>query len=155
MFAALDAEGGLPPGTWIHAGARQAEAGYLDPALGWVGVRADAAGTSVHATIVPASEAAAHTLGTHMSELNAFLADGHGPAATVTLAATSQDGSGFDRGYGSGGNRDGRESMGGNEGAPETLRTNRASTPELAMSGASAVFGMTFTRGGNHISVVA
>jgi hypothetical protein len=42
-FSALDIAGSMPASTWLHAGVRHAEAGYLDPSLGWVGVRAEAA----------------------------------------------------------------------------------------------------------------
>ena len=83
--AALDAGRASPPTTWIHAGARHAEAGFLDPALGWVGVRADAVGNGVHAALVPGSADAAQVLETHMAGLNAFLSEHHGSSATVTL----------------------------------------------------------------------
>jgi hypothetical protein len=85
-FAAIDA--GIRPGTqnWIHVGTQRAEAGFQDPALGWVGVRADASGGQVHATLVPGSADAAQALGGHMSGLNAYLAEMHTPVETLTLA---------------------------------------------------------------------
>jgi hypothetical protein len=89
-FAALDAERMGSPATWIHAGTHHAEAGYLDPALGWVGVRADAAGNGVHATVLPGSGEAAQVLGSHLAGLNSYLSEHHGQSTTVTLAG-SQD----------------------------------------------------------------
>ena len=58
-FAAMDA--GTEVGTpgWIHAGGHTAEAGFEDPALGWVGVRADLSGGNVHAALMPGSAEAA------------------------------------------------------------------------------------------------
>jgi hypothetical protein len=96
-FLALDAER-TPPSTWIHAGTHHAEAGYLDPALGWVGVRADAAAGGVHAALVPASGEAAQLLGGHLPALNSYLAEHHGSTATVTMMAPHDGGSGAGRG---------------------------------------------------------
>jgi hypothetical protein len=90
-FAALDADQALPSTAWTHGGTRHAEAGYLDPVLGWVGVRADATHNGIHAAVVPGSLEAAEVLGGHLSGLNAHLALHHGNAATVTLASP-QDG---------------------------------------------------------------
>jgi hypothetical protein len=86
-FAAIDAGIAAPPATWIHAGAQRAEAGYLDPALGWIGVRAEAAGSTLHAAIVPNSPEAAHALSTHMAGLNTYLAENQAQPATITMAA--------------------------------------------------------------------
>ena len=86
-FARLDAEGASPSIHWVQAGAHRAEAGYLDPALGWVGVRAETSGGGVHAALLPGSAEAAQVLGTHLSGLNAFLAEQHGPHSTATMDA--------------------------------------------------------------------
>jgi len=93
-FAALDA--GTAPGkpAWIHAGAQQAEAGFQDPALGWVGVRADMSGGGVHAALVPGSADAALALGGHLAGLNSYLAEQHTPVETLTLAAPEARGTG-------------------------------------------------------------
>jgi hypothetical protein len=85
-FAALDADTRTGTPSWIHAGARRAEAGFQDPALGWVGVRADVNGSGVHATVMPGSSDAAQALGGHMAGLNAYLAEEHTPVETLTLA---------------------------------------------------------------------
>ncbi len=85
-FARLDAESASRSIHWVQAGAHRAEAGYLDPVLGWVGVRAESSGGGVHAALLPGSAEAAQVLGTHMSGLNAFLSEQHGPHATATMA---------------------------------------------------------------------
>jgi hypothetical protein len=89
-FAALDSRGTAPAPTWLQAGAHHAEAGYLDPSLGWVGVRAEANGSAVHATLVPGSGEAAQALGSHVAALNSFLAEHHGRSSTITLASPDQ-----------------------------------------------------------------
>lgn len=84
-FASLDT-GSAVPAQWTSVGAHRAEAGFLDPALGWVGVRADAAGPSLHATVLPVTSEAAQVLATHLGGLQSYLAEHHAPAATISLA---------------------------------------------------------------------
>ena len=84
-FATLDAAGASEKPAWIHAGAQRAEAGFQDPALGWVGVRADLSGGGVHAQLLPGSADAAQALGGHLAGLNAYLAEHHTPVETLTL----------------------------------------------------------------------
>jgi len=91
-FAALDSAAGQPETTWLHASARHAEAGYLDPSLGWVSVRADASTNGLHASVVPSSPEAAQTLSTHLADLNSYLAEHHGSAITASLASPEQSG---------------------------------------------------------------
>lgn len=86
VFAALDAQS-APIANWVHADARHAEAGYLDPALGWVAVRAETSGAAVHASIVPSSADAAQVLGSHMPALSAYMAEHPTAATQVTMAA--------------------------------------------------------------------
>ncbi len=103
VFAALDGASAAGKPTWIHAGAHRAEAGFQDPALGWVAVRADTgSGGGVHAELVPATANAAQTLGSHLAGLNAYLAEHHTPVAAVTLTAPESGWSGLggDRGAG-------------------------------------------------------
>jgi len=88
-FSALDAESGAGKPAWIHAGAQQAEAGYQDPTLGWVGVRADANGGGIHAELLPSSADAAQALGSHLEGLNTYLAEHHTPVASLTLSSPS------------------------------------------------------------------
>jgi hypothetical protein len=87
-FAAMDASAAPGRPAWIHTGAQQAEAGFQDPALGWVGVRADSSGSGIHAELVAGSADAAQALSGHMAGLNAFLAEHHTPVETLTLSAT-------------------------------------------------------------------
>jgi hypothetical protein len=84
-FAALDADTNASSPNWIHAGTRRAEAGYQDPALGWIGVRADVSGGGVHATLLPSSSEAAQALGGHMAGLDAYLAREHTSVRSLTL----------------------------------------------------------------------
>jgi hypothetical protein len=84
-FAALDAEPAGAPATWVHAGSNQAEAGFNDPNLGWVSVRADQAGGAIHATLVPGSSEAASALSSHLDGLNAYLDSRHSPVQSLTV----------------------------------------------------------------------
>lgn len=88
-FAVIDAGTRVGTPGWIHAGGQTAEAGFQDPALGWVGVKADLSAGGVHASLVPGSAEAAQTLSGHLAGLNAYLALQHTPVATLTLAAPS------------------------------------------------------------------
>jgi flagellar hook-length control protein FliK len=73
--------------TWVRAGAQQAEAGFEDPRLGWVSVRADVNGGAIHASLVPASADAAQVMGGHLDGLNAYLSEHHSTVETITLSA--------------------------------------------------------------------
>lgn len=85
-IATLDA-GGAKPVT-IHASSRQVEAGFQDPALGWVGVHAEVGSSGgIHASVVPDSSSAAQVLSTHMSGLQTYLAERHTAVETLTMAA--------------------------------------------------------------------
>jgi hypothetical protein len=86
-FAALDSGSAAGTPTWTHASAHQAEAGFEDPALGWIGVRADRNGGGVHAALVPGSAAAAEELGTHLEGINTYLAAQHTPLESLGMAA--------------------------------------------------------------------
>ena len=90
-FAAMDAGTEVGAPGWIHAGAQTAEAGFQDPALGWVGVRADRSGGNVHAALLPGSAEAAQTLSGHLAGLSAYLVEQRTPVATLTLAGASGD----------------------------------------------------------------
>jgi hypothetical protein len=100
VFGALDSAGPAP--IWVHTGNRRAEAGFEDPALGWVGVRAEAAGAQVHAAILPGSAEAARTLGEHLGGLTHYLEQRHAQVASLTVAA----GDSGPAGRGSGQSRD-------------------------------------------------
>jgi hypothetical protein len=99
-FAALDADPGQLATAWTHTSPRQVEAGYQDPSLGWVSVRADMTSGGLHASVIPTSQDAAQALGSHLSGLNAYLSEHHGGSVTASLAApedrslTQQSGTG-------------------------------------------------------------
>ena len=99
-FEALDSAGVLGKPAWIHAGAQRAEAGFQDPALGWVGVRAELGGGRVHAEVVPGSADAAQALSGHLAGLNAYLAEHHTPVEPVTMTPTENGWAGPGRGGG-------------------------------------------------------
>jgi hypothetical protein len=139
-FSALDAAptAGMP--TLIHAGANRAEAGFQDPVLGWIGVRADGTGNSVHAALVPGSADAVEALGGHLAGLNAYLADQHTPVEPVTLAASeSRPGAfGMDQGTGQNMHQGAGQSMGQetDQGVPSDPGANgRRAAPDLDAGG--------------------
>lgn len=86
----------LEPGTrremgafnWTRTGHMQAEAGYQDPALGWIGIRAETSGGAIHATLIPQSSDAAQVLGGHVAGLHTYLAENHTPIETLSLASS-------------------------------------------------------------------
>jgi hypothetical protein len=86
-FAALDANDRISTTKWLHLTGNNAEAGFEDPTLGWIGVRAEVAPDGVHAILVPGSSEAAHSLGTHLSALNAYLSENRTPVETLTMGA--------------------------------------------------------------------
>jgi hypothetical protein len=120
-FAALDA--GTSPGTpaWTHAGSQHAEAGFRDPALGWVGVRADLNAGGIHATLVPSSAEAAQALNGHLAGLSTHLVEQQSPVASLTMASPSE--SGVENGMG-------QRMQQGAEGNPQ------GNAPEEAQAGA-------------------
>jgi hypothetical protein len=118
-FSTLDADGATGKPTWIQAGAQHAEAGFQDPSLGWVGVRADTSGGSIHAQLVPGSSDAAQTLGSHMAGLSAYLAEHHTPVETLTLTSPESGSPGFSSGAGSG---DGTQQGAGQETSQGTMQ---------------------------------
>jgi hypothetical protein len=86
-FATLDSEAGPGRSTWVHASVQHAEAGFQDPTLGWVSVRADVNAGGIHAAVVPGSADAAQALGGQLAGLNSYLTEHHTPVQSVTLAA--------------------------------------------------------------------
>jgi hypothetical protein len=86
-FESLDTEavGGKP--AWMYTGAQQAEAGFQDPTLGWVGVRAKVNGSGIHAVVIPNTADAAQALGVHLEGLNTFLVTQQTTLESLTVAA--------------------------------------------------------------------
>jgi hypothetical protein len=165
-FATLDAADAPGATTWIHAGAQRAEAGYQDPTLGWVGVRADLSGGGVHAQLVPGSADAAQALGSHLAGLNAYLSEHHTPVESLTLTAP-ESGLGSDRGTGEGmqqgaGQQTGQETaQGADASSPSGPDSDFLTQSPAASAELTAFFGDTGGSiqapglGGYHISVMA
>ena len=116
-FAALEPSIRNESGTsnWARGGHAQAESGYLDPELGWIGVRAEVHAGGVHATLVSQSSDAAQALSGHIAGLHTYLAENRTHVETIAVSSfgdsaqqfTSQDseqgmyqGSGQDAGHG-------------------------------------------------------
>ena len=164
-FATLDTAGTTGATTWIHAGAQRAEAGYQDPALGWIGVRADISGGGVHAQLVPGSADAAQALGGHLAGLNAYLAEHHTPVETLTLTAPEggKPGLGSDRGTGEGMQQQtGQETAQGSDASypsgtdsDSVIQTAAASAELPAFFGDMGGSAQAASQGGYYISVMA
>jgi hypothetical protein len=164
-FGALDAGSASAMPTWVHAGAQQAEAGFQDPALGWVAVRADLSGGGVHAALVPGSAEAAQALGGHMAGLNAYLAEQRTPVASLTLAAP--EGRWAESGMGQGAGQS--MNQGGRQDAGQGASSSRQSSPQISGSAVTTAVGREYPAqagraeatvrpvvpGGVHISVMA
>ena len=91
-FSALDAGTSLGTPAWTHAGSQHAEAGFRDPALGWVGVRADLKAGGIHATLVPSSAEAAQALNGHLAGLSTHLVEQQSPVASLSMASPGDNG---------------------------------------------------------------
>lgn len=109
-FTALDGAGNSMHPTWIHAGPHQAEAGFEDPALGWVSVRAGVNAGGITAVVVPGSADATQALGAHMAGLHDYLREQHSAVATLTMATAQNSGS--DTGLGQGAQHEGMQQQG-------------------------------------------
>jgi hypothetical protein len=178
-FAALDATARPGAPVWTHGSTQRAEAGFQDPSLGWIGVRADASGGGVHATLVPGSADAAQTLGGHLAGLNAYLAEEHTHVDTLTLAtpqgreaglsAGQNQGQGMGQDPSQGASQDTSQSMnqgagqntgqgGAQESSSNLVRSVTMATSEIQASASAGSLGSiaeNVARQGGHISVMA
>ena len=84
--------------AWTHAGGQHAEAGFRDPDLGWVGVRADLNTGGIRATLVPSSAEASQTLSGHLAGLSSHLVEQQTTVASLSMASPGE--SGADSGMG-------------------------------------------------------
>jgi hypothetical protein len=141
-FAAIDAQGAPGRPAWIHTSAQQAEAGYEDPDLGWVGVRADASGSGIHAQLVAGSTDAAQALSGQMAGLNAFLTEHHTPVETLTLT-TSGGGTGFSSGQETG---SGMQQGTGNQAGEDAAQNARAETLSMTPSSGAPISEAALTK---------
>ena len=159
-FAALDEEYRTATPVWIHAGGNRAEAGFQDPTLGWVGVRAQVDASGEHAAVVPASAEASQALSGNLTNLGAYLADHHTPVQTLTLTSpeNSSDGGntnhsgGMEAGQGNGHGDSGKQPEASSDLTPSALGThsNLSATRDPADS-----LPIQIAAGGMHISVIA
>ena len=95
-FATIDAQERGPTSQWTFSGSHRAEAGFQDPSLGWISVRAQADAGGIHAVVVPESDGAAQVLGTHLAGLNAHMTPHYEHLNPVTLASPGSTLSGQD-----------------------------------------------------------
>jgi hypothetical protein len=91
-FSALDSASSPGTPSWTHAGGQHAEAGFQDPTLGWVGVRADLSTGGVHATLLPSSADAAQTLSGHLAGLSTHLVEQNASVASLSMASPGVSG---------------------------------------------------------------
>jgi hypothetical protein len=166
IFATLDAEGAEGTPTWIHAGTQRAEAGFQDPSLGWVGIRANVSGGGVHADLTAGSADAAQTLGSHLSGLHAYLSDQHTPVETLTLTAAENGSAGWSSDQsagqgmqqGTGQQTAGQETATGADNGSQISPYQSSTAPTGAASQLQAGFddsAQAAMPGGTHISVMA
>ena len=73
-FSAIDASSVPDTAKWTLAGAHHAEAGFQDPSMGWVAVRAQETAGAIHATIIPVTAEAGQAISPHLAGLNAHMA---------------------------------------------------------------------------------
>lgn len=158
-FSALDADSNSGQPIWTHTSARHAEAGYLDPNLGWVGVRADLQGHTVHATVMPSSTDAAQSLSQHMSGLGSYLQEQNSAVRSVGLATpaeqqafdSAQTGAGPGNSSSSGNSSGSREDRSAESSTTAALDVRTISTPSVAGTRDSA----PVLREGSRISLIA
>jgi hypothetical protein len=158
-FVALDADA-AHGASWLHAGAHSAEAGFEDPALGWVSVRADVAAGGVHAAVVPGTAEAAQALGSHMAGLTSYLSEQRTPVHTLTLALPGGDaGSNQWAGQGNGqdsGHRDGADKQAAQPAMTRGMPANTAVSVAIAQARPEAVVDTpAVVRAGSRISLIA
>jgi hypothetical protein len=160
-FEALDSGSQRTGAVWTRTEAHTAEAGYQDPTLGWVGVRAEIEHGGVHAAVVPVSDSASQALSGHLSGLSSYLAERHVPVETLSVSAPESqlDGQGAAT---QGGNKGGhgandQSQPSARQNAPESERTYTpdppARTAEVGLSTPSSQ--VDRSRNGAHISVIA
>ncbi len=161
-FAALDRGASIGAPTWTHAAAQHAEAGFHDPSLGWVGVRADLNPGGVHATLVPSSADAAQVLDGHVAGLTTHLSEEHAPVVSLSMSSPGAESSGGGMGQtmhqGGGGNPPQgsftqETQMSSRQSAPHesSASTTSATAASSALSASAATGGVSGTR----ISVMA
>jgi len=159
LVATLDANRDESVPTWIRVNKHAVEAGYQDPELGWVTVRAHAESSGIHAALVPGSMEATLPLSNHLAGLNAYLADHHAGIHPVSISSPEiardelSTGQGMNHGSAQG---DGREqpSGSGTETRPDAARGSRQDSAMNNQQGDAIEPLADFTRPGRTISLV-
>ena len=160
-FSALDAGASLGTPAWVHAGGQHAEAGFRDPALGWVGVRADLNASGIHATLVPSSAEAAQALNSHIAGLSTHLEEQQTPVASLSMASPDDggvaNGSGQRMQQGAESNPQGSAPEGSQTGSQEktTPDSSASALTAPAQGGIPDALTQTGELRGTHISVMA
>jgi hypothetical protein len=158
----LDAKENPDPLQWTRLSARNAEAGYEDPALGWVGVRAHTGAGGVHASVIAANADAAQSLNSHLAGLHAYLAERHAPVQTLNIASAenARAAQGMNSGQGDLGDRQAQQSR-QDENANAVNTAGKASDPSPSRSelnsrlSSEPVTGAPVSVGGHYVSVMA
>lgn len=152
-FSALDAAAPAPGTVWTHAGTHHAEAGFLDPSLGWVGVRAEVSGGALHAAILPASSQAADALSAHLPALHAYVSQQHGQDIPIGLSwrENSSAGGGFQQSP----QRDPNGSAADDPPAAVPAPTGLVTTASQAVPSVAPTGAPPPASGGRYISVLA
>lgn len=157
-FAALDEAPARP--VWVHATSHSAEAGYQDPALGWIAVHARSETSGLHATLLPDSPESAQALSAHLPGLVSHIRDRFTQVESVSIAL-----SGFasSNGAETGPNSGHSDSRSAHSGMPD-VALQSASLPADHRPGNEAAIGPTLQPGellwsdrdsnGLHVSVV-
>lgn len=159
-FAALDADFHPESSNWTHMSTHRAEAGFQDPSLGWIGVRAESSRGQVHASVVPDSNDAAQALGGHMAGLHAHLAITRTPVDTITLTAPNGGGSAFGGALGQGSDRNPDQSTGHSGGfqPDQTVQPGPSNDSIAVRSGFQSEAtqqGFLSEDSGGHVSLIA
>ncbi len=171
-FTALDTATSKADVTWSHLSARHAEAGYQDPVLGWVNVRAQSDSSGIHAALVPGSAAAEQSLRGHLDGLQSFLHNQQSSVLSVQVSKPEAFAMGQGSGNGQGqnpGHSPTQNSPGGGGAGPDQ-EAGRGSRRDSTIAGGSgsapglprgidrtAVKSTSEVRflGGHHVSVIA
>ena len=109
-IASMDTQVAHLKPRWVHTGAHRAEAGFEDPSIGWISVRAERDSNGVRAVLVAGSNNAEEVLNAHLGGLNAHLVSNHVAIPPVTMSTEHE--SRLESGFGG----EAQQRNGGNEG---------------------------------------
>jgi hypothetical protein len=152
-FTAIDSGSVKDVSTWTTLGTHHAEAGFEDPSLGWVAVRAQGASGAIHATVVPSTAEAAEVLGGHMSGLNAYMAGQPAHVVPVSLGTPeASDGRSMAQGQGQNQDHSGYQPEQKEAGPGSPYHASAASTAE-GPANIAPVYATVSAAGVLHVSV--